>query len=290
MHIIRPMVKLIETRLNSTILLKEVADCTGYSERWLYNRFRTLTGITVAQYIRRRKLTLAAVLLRHSSRPVTDIAIMYGFSSLQSFSRAFYNHYRMYPSAYRRADEWDLSYAQPVLFLSANSPKVSFIRTGCGSGKITLDKKMPVKLNIDFNNAFNQNEQLIYDNNLHQAVMSVFNQTREMKSFIIAGELIPGNKTDSCLKYQITAPVTPEDITKLLPDGTYAHLSFSGSYEQIAAFQMYESYSALSKCRCKIRRGAMYTLFQRRHSAETADIRFIIPCVDDGRSRLWKND
>lgn len=289
-HIILPVIKLIETRLNSAILLKEVAKRTGYSERWLYNRFRELAGITLSQYIRLRKLTLAAVLLRHTSRPVTDIAMMYGFSSLQSFSRAFYHHYRMSPSGYRRADVWDLSYARPVLFLSENNREVSLIRINNNNKNVVLDKKIPVSLKTDFSNAFNKEEQLVYDNNLHQVVMSVFSQTRKMKSFMIAGELIPGNSTDSFLKYHITDFVTPEDITTLLPDGTYAYLTFSGTYEQIADFQMYEACSILSKYRCKIRRGAMFTLFQRRQLPDTADIIFMIPCVDDYHSRLWKND
>ncbi|MCZ5609661.1 hypothetical protein O5468_06620 [Escherichia coli] len=42
----------------------------------MYKLFQDVTGISVAQYIRRRKLTLAALLLRHTSLRITDISLM----------------------------------------------------------------------------------------------------------------------------------------------------------------------------------------------------------------------
>ncbi|ECI4646651.1 AraC family transcriptional regulator [Salmonella enterica subsp. salamae] len=278
MHIIKPLIKLIETRLNSALTLKEVASCAGYSERWLYSRFLTQTGLTLAQYIRRRKLTLAATLLRHTRRSVTDIAIMYGFSSLQSFSRAFHHHYKMSPSDYRYADIWDMHYAQPILFHSECIPSVRFTKIKNNVDNIMLSEEIPVRLNIDFSNSYNK-EKEVYNNNLHQVIMFVLNQTREMKFFIIAGELLPGDETDSYLKYQITEAATQEEAERMIPDGTYSYLIFSGTDEDIATFQMYDSYSALCQGKCKIRRGAQYTLFQRQNNNTTADIRFMIPCI-----------
>ncbi|EET5031949.1 TPA: AraC family transcriptional regulator, partial [Escherichia coli] len=47
---------------------------------------------------------------------VTDISLMYGFSSIQSFSRSFRNQYNITPLKYRSADRWDMQYAQPIMY------------------------------------------------------------------------------------------------------------------------------------------------------------------------------
>ncbi|HFO9892541.1 TPA: helix-turn-helix domain-containing protein [Escherichia coli] len=86
MNLIQQLAGIIEGNLNSPLSVNVLAERSGYSERWLYKLFQDVTGISVAQYIRRRKLTLAALLLRHTSRRITDISLMYEFSSPQAFS------------------------------------------------------------------------------------------------------------------------------------------------------------------------------------------------------------
>lgn len=94
MNLIQQLAGIIEGNLNSPLSVNVLAERSGYSERWLYKLFQDVTGISVAQYIRRRKLTLAALLLRHTSRRITDISLMYEFSSPQAFSRAFRQQFK----------------------------------------------------------------------------------------------------------------------------------------------------------------------------------------------------
>lgn len=98
MGLIQQLAAIIEGNLNSSLPVKELAERSGYTERWLYSLFLKETGMSVAKYIRRRKLTLAALLLRHTSIPATDISLMYDFSSLRSFSRSFRQQFTVSPA------------------------------------------------------------------------------------------------------------------------------------------------------------------------------------------------
>lgn len=64
--------------------------------------FSYMTGMTLTEYVRRRRLTLAADDLRLTDAPVVDIAVKYGYDSAAAFSRAFVRQHGITPSTYRR--------------------------------------------------------------------------------------------------------------------------------------------------------------------------------------------
>jgi AraC family transcriptional regulator len=63
--------------------------------------FSFLAGVTISEYIRRRRLTLAAFELLHSSVLIIDIALKYGYSSPDAFTRAFYGLHGVTPTEAR---------------------------------------------------------------------------------------------------------------------------------------------------------------------------------------------
>ena len=79
----------IEKNLTEDIDYKEVARLACCSEYHFKRMFSFLAGISLSEYIRRRRLTLAALELNSSSIKVIDVAIKYGYGSPDSFSRAF---------------------------------------------------------------------------------------------------------------------------------------------------------------------------------------------------------
>lgn len=64
--------------------------------------FSYMTGMTLTEYVRRRRLTLAAGDLRQSRVPIVDIAVKYGYDSAAAFSRAFARQHGITPSVYRK--------------------------------------------------------------------------------------------------------------------------------------------------------------------------------------------
>ncbi|MCM3106399.1 AraC family transcriptional regulator [Bacillus velezensis] len=88
----------IEENLTNDIDFKEAARLAFCSEYHFKRMFSFLTGISLSEYIRRRRLTLAAFELKDSSVKVIDLAIKYGYHSPDSFARAFQNLHGIRPS------------------------------------------------------------------------------------------------------------------------------------------------------------------------------------------------
>lgn len=88
----------IEENLTNDIDFREVARLALCSEYYFKRMFSFLAGITLSEYIRRRRLTLAAFELKDSNIKVIDVAIKYNYSSPDSFTRAFQNLHGITPS------------------------------------------------------------------------------------------------------------------------------------------------------------------------------------------------
>jgi len=91
-------IQYIETNLINEINLKEAARRAYCSEYHFKRMFSSLAGISLADYIRRRRLTLAAFELITTDKRVIDIALKYGYSSADAFSRAFQQLHGITPS------------------------------------------------------------------------------------------------------------------------------------------------------------------------------------------------
>jgi AraC family transcriptional regulator len=66
--------------------------------------FQMLTGVTVGDYMRKRRLTLAAQELATSDVRVIDIALKYGYDTPESFTKAFRKVHEVTPSAARKPE------------------------------------------------------------------------------------------------------------------------------------------------------------------------------------------
>ncbi|MCM3388823.1 AraC family transcriptional regulator [Ureibacillus chungkukjangi] len=93
--------KYIEENLMNEIDFKVVAKIAHCSEYHFKRMFSFLAGIPLSEYIRRRRLSLAALELNSSSMKIIDVAIKYGYNSPDSFTRAFQNLHGITPSEAR---------------------------------------------------------------------------------------------------------------------------------------------------------------------------------------------
>lgn len=91
----------IEENLMNEIDFTEVARLAYCSEYHFKRMFSFLAGIPLSEYIRRRRLTLAAFELKDQNVKVIDIAIKYGYNSPDSFARAFQHLQGITPSEAR---------------------------------------------------------------------------------------------------------------------------------------------------------------------------------------------
>ncbi|RNB54648.1 AraC family transcriptional regulator [Brevibacillus gelatini] len=108
----------IEEHLAGEIDFKEVARIACCSEYHFKRMFSSLAGIPLSEYIRRRRITLAAFDLRDSGMKVIDIAVKYGYSSPDSFARAFFQMHGVTPSEARASGQSLKAYPRMTFHLS----------------------------------------------------------------------------------------------------------------------------------------------------------------------------
>jgi AraC-like DNA-binding protein len=85
--------------------VEALATAVHLSRAHFIRSFREAFGETPHRYLQRRRLERAMALLRETDRPVTEICLDVGFTSLGSFSRTFRDVVGTSPSAYRAREQ-----------------------------------------------------------------------------------------------------------------------------------------------------------------------------------------
>ena len=92
----------IEENLRHEIDFDVVAKIACQSSVNFQRTFSIVTDMSVFEYIRRRKLTLAAFDLQNSNEKVIDVSLRYGYESPEAFTRAFKDVHGTSPSHARK--------------------------------------------------------------------------------------------------------------------------------------------------------------------------------------------
>jgi AraC family transcriptional regulator len=95
----------IEDNLADEIDMQQVEKLALCSEYHFRRMFSFLAGVPLSEYVRRRRLTLAAFELLHSEVSVIDTAVKFGYSSPDAFTRAFASLHGITPSEARAAGQ-----------------------------------------------------------------------------------------------------------------------------------------------------------------------------------------
>lgn len=99
---IQNAINYIEEHLTEEINYDKVADEAACSNFYFQRIFGILCDISLGEYIRNRRLTLAGNELNASDKKVIDIALKYGYESPESFTRAFSKFHGITPSEAKR--------------------------------------------------------------------------------------------------------------------------------------------------------------------------------------------
>ncbi|GAF63369.1 hypothetical protein BTS2_0260 [Bacillus sp. TS-2] len=97
-HNIQSAIDYMEENLLEHIKLDKVAEQANSSLFHFQRTFALLTDCSVSEYIRRRRLSLAAEELSSSKQKVIDMALKYGYDTPESFSKAFRKQHGVAPS------------------------------------------------------------------------------------------------------------------------------------------------------------------------------------------------
>ncbi|AQS35503.1 DNA-binding domain-containing protein, AraC-type [Shewanella psychrophila] len=98
---IEGVLEYIHDNLDKSLSLEELAEQSCWSRWQLQRVFQSQTGLSVAQYVRELKLSLAAERMITGGERMLDIAYELGFNSEVSFSRAFKQFFGSSPREYK---------------------------------------------------------------------------------------------------------------------------------------------------------------------------------------------
>ena len=104
-------IQYIEAHLLENLTLSEIAEQVYLSPLYLQKGFQILSGSTISEYIRNRRLSLAAEEILSTDIKIIDAAYKYGYDTPESFTKAFTRFHGISPAQIRKAN------AKPVVYL-----------------------------------------------------------------------------------------------------------------------------------------------------------------------------
>lgn len=111
---IQKVIDYIENNLTEELSYNAIAAMMAVSEADLQRSFKMITGLTMSEYIRYRRLTKAAIDLKRNGSNVLDIALTYGYQTAESFSKAFKQYHRCTPIEAKNTNQV-ISYFNPIV-------------------------------------------------------------------------------------------------------------------------------------------------------------------------------
>lgn len=127
----------IKMENDADLTLSRIAQKMGYSEYYISRKFKEISGMQFKEYLRYRKLAFALKDVRDTEMGFLKIAVKYGFSSHEAFSRAFKDVYGVTPKEYRQNPV-------PVALRTVLKPFDCYLLGigGAGMAKISEDVKI----------------------------------------------------------------------------------------------------------------------------------------------------
>ena len=97
---VQQMQDYIEAHIDEKIGLSDLARVAHFSPWYCYRLFQEHTGFTPSNYLRRLRLSRAALRLKNDGARIIDAAFELGFGSADGFTRAFYREFGLLPRDY----------------------------------------------------------------------------------------------------------------------------------------------------------------------------------------------
>ncbi|MDL4842433.1 AraC family transcriptional regulator [Aquibacillus rhizosphaerae] len=126
-----------EKHIEEDIDIDEAIAEIHISKFHFYRLFKEVVGLSVYDYIKKRRLTRAAEHIKQSQDDMLTIAIKYGFSSQEVFTRNFKKMFGITPGRLRKEPHFKIS--NPLKPINANS---IFLEVKALNGKVRIEERI----------------------------------------------------------------------------------------------------------------------------------------------------
>jgi len=115
---IQKTVDYIEEKVSEEIKIETLANMAALSQFYFQRLFKRLVKRPVNEYIKLRRLARASEVLSDKNKRIIDVALDFGFSSHETFTRSFKDAYGITPEEYRSAPVRLNQISKPELLLN----------------------------------------------------------------------------------------------------------------------------------------------------------------------------
>lgn len=270
----------IERNLNKKITLSELVSNARCSERYLRTLFKKKTKLNPAEYILKRKLTQASFMLRETSRPVTDISLMFGFEHQTAFSRSFKSFTGKSPRKYRFSDVRDMNFFCPSGIMKDIPCLVSNVSLKERRLKIIRKKTIHIDFGMDFlmvkTNGF-----LLPEKELFSCIMDFIFKQEDFCDLIIYGDMSKGGGCDTILNiiagYFVNSDNNEHDVITL-SGGSYICFTFSGTPVELMSYHVWARGHGLHKYGVTLSNSSSFSSFQPGFEPGIYISHYYLPC------------
>lgn len=232
--IINKVIDYIEDHIKEELTLSIVSANFGISDYHFNRMFKTVTGITLKQYILKRKLSKALELLKETNRTILDTALELGFEYPEVFSRAFKRQFGISPNHYREGS-----------YLLSVTPKASIIERNIINYKgvlslqgecLFIDEFEIVGISVETDSNQDDFQEMLKSQTENFILQSISNNGLVQDNFytvVNCHHQDNGEYTVFCGRRPVSKETIFEYKTRTIPAGWYVEFQYKGDMFEI---------------------------------------------------------
>ncbi|EFM6510985.1 AraC family transcriptional regulator [Escherichia coli] len=232
---VNSIIQHIEDNLeNYFITIDCLAAFSGYSRRYLQFIFKEYMGIPVGKYIRMRRASRAAALLKLSKLSVLEISERLLYDSQQTFTREFRKIIGYTPMQYRNNSCWPLGkiLGRKYIHETYPAPVFCYLDKRKVFGKVFEHKNLILYTGVDVKSRWGR----------------AYKYLKQHKNISVSNRIPYHNKGDITARTILWTDEKDADCSITIEEGVYARFSFECRINDYMRFLYNIYYNSLPKC------------------------------------------
>lgn len=230
---IRRILNWVERNIHTGSNVSHLVQDVGCSRKKLEVTFVKQCGFSPGEYLNRRRMSRAAMLLRLTFLSITEIAVSLHFQNAQNFARSFKKFTGLTPTKYRKMEGWLTSTMQKPLLLEG----VQYASVGISElPELKLHGQSSV-CSHDFSSLTDKNDVT----EIIRFAVSRHAAKNGNKEMCVACRLLPSVSPEEGRRMRMYVEITLQHTSNgqqevIFPAGKYIQFNFSGSWEEYVIF------------------------------------------------------